>query len=176
MLSARTCLNSWGGAQHSVRLFSGSRRLCRKIRRIIDEWGTGVKRKISLSFKGIINLTRSAEGMRGGLQHGNPWAPPRRFWNTCQGVIGAVSSVQTTPRVYGATDGGLGSYPSMGQLRVLEDSRRWRRRLIDRDPHIIAVDTHREAAHMTIRIGETLSGGDVEGPEVPRATDDLALD
>jgi hypothetical protein len=34
----------------------------RKIRRIIDEWATGVKRKISLSFKGIIGIMPSAEG------------------------------------------------------------------------------------------------------------------
>jgi hypothetical protein len=33
-----------------------------KNRRIIDEWGTVVKRKISLSFKGIIDIARSAEG------------------------------------------------------------------------------------------------------------------
>jgi hypothetical protein len=41
--------------------------LCYKIRRIIDEWCTGVKRKISLSFKGIIDIARSAEGVGGGL-------------------------------------------------------------------------------------------------------------
>ena len=34
-----------------------------KNRRIIDEWGTGVKRKISLSFKGIIEIARSMEGV-----------------------------------------------------------------------------------------------------------------
>jgi hypothetical protein len=33
-----------------------------KTRRIIDEWDTGVKWKISLSFKGIIDITRSADG------------------------------------------------------------------------------------------------------------------
>jgi hypothetical protein len=32
--------------------------LITKTRRIIDEWGTGVKRKISLSFNGIIDITR----------------------------------------------------------------------------------------------------------------------
>jgi hypothetical protein len=32
-----------------------------KARRIIDEWDTGVKWKISLSFKGIINFPRAAE-------------------------------------------------------------------------------------------------------------------
>ena len=31
-----------------------------KVRRIIDEWDTGVKWKISLSFKGIIDIMRSA--------------------------------------------------------------------------------------------------------------------
>ena len=35
-----------------------------KTRRIIDEWDTGVKRKISLSFKGIIDITRSVESVR----------------------------------------------------------------------------------------------------------------
>jgi hypothetical protein len=35
-----------------------------KIRRIIDEWGTVVKRKISLSFKEIIDIIRSIEGSR----------------------------------------------------------------------------------------------------------------
>jgi hypothetical protein len=32
-----------------------------KTRRIIDEWGTTVKRKISLSFKEIIDIARSTE-------------------------------------------------------------------------------------------------------------------
>jgi hypothetical protein len=36
-----------------------------KARRIIDEWATGVKRKISLSFNGIIAITRTGEGLRG---------------------------------------------------------------------------------------------------------------
>jgi hypothetical protein len=39
-----------------------------KIRRIIDEWRTGVKWKISLSFKGIIDIARSAEGSRSELR------------------------------------------------------------------------------------------------------------
>jgi hypothetical protein len=39
--------------------------LITKTRRIIDEWGTGVKRKISLSFKGIMDIARAVEGVRG---------------------------------------------------------------------------------------------------------------
>jgi hypothetical protein len=36
--------------------------LMTKARRIIDEWDTGVKWKISLSFKGIIDIARATEG------------------------------------------------------------------------------------------------------------------
>jgi hypothetical protein len=39
--------------------------LITKTRRIIDEWGTGVKRKISLSFKGIMDIARAVDGVRG---------------------------------------------------------------------------------------------------------------
>jgi hypothetical protein len=36
--------------------------LMTKVRRIIDEWDSGVKWKISLSFKGIIDIARAADG------------------------------------------------------------------------------------------------------------------
>jgi hypothetical protein len=44
-----------------------------KNRRIIDEWGTVVKRKISLSFKGIIDIARSAEGVEKAANGGFGW-------------------------------------------------------------------------------------------------------
>jgi hypothetical protein len=44
-----------------------------KARRIIDEWATGVKRKISLSFNGIMAIMRIMEGLR---------------WTACEAIAG----------------------------------------------------------------------------------------
>jgi hypothetical protein len=52
----------------------------------------------------------------------------------------------------------------------------WSRKSIDHDPHIIAFDVYWIAADMSIGVGETLARGDVESPEVPGATHELALD
>jgi hypothetical protein len=54
--------------QDSALFFPVPRCPYEKIRRIIDEWETGVKRKISLSFKGIIGVARSAESAGGELR------------------------------------------------------------------------------------------------------------
>ena len=53
---------------------------------------------------------------------------------------------------------------------------RWSRGSIDHDPHIIAFNAHWIAADLPIGVGKTLSGGNVEGPEVPGAADELAFD
>jgi hypothetical protein len=53
---------------------------------------------------------------------------------------------------------------------------RWSRGSIDHNPHVIAFDAHWIAADLPIGVGETLTRGKVESPQVPGATDELAFD
>jgi hypothetical protein len=88
--------------------------LITKIRRIIDEWGTRVKWKISLSFKGIIDITRLAEGLGGAADEATSgvllvgW-----LGNDRQRSSGSQCSAQMTPDAAGEeNEGNGGSHPA----------------------------------------------------------------
>ena len=161
----------------------------------------GVKWKISLSFKGIIDMVRSAiaaggelwEDMCQGLTHNGV----RLYWKGVKETNDVVEMVESSTAALRVLDhetrGTHGRMPVMrstagdGEMRLKKVFRavnspipyrfwQWSRRSIDHDPHIITFDAHWIAADLPIGIGETLARGDVEGPEVPGATDDLALD
>lgn len=74
-----------------------------KTRRIIDEWGTGVKGKISLSFKGIIDIARSAESVREQAARRPPGAAIMWFGSVRSEVTGAIGGKDN--------DASGGSYP-----------------------------------------------------------------
>jgi hypothetical protein len=61
MMSAENLWSALRVTEHSALLSQCHEPAINKTRRIIDEWDTGVKRKISLSFKEIIDISRSRE-------------------------------------------------------------------------------------------------------------------